>query len=285
MVTRALTISIIIACSTVCLTSLPVAGQYSIKGGSLVITSSAKEGLIMVADKRSVETNGKDSTFSETTKIYPLNKYYAFTIAGKLSAKAGGFFPANFESVNVIRDFFSNNTNPVISQKLLEDLGNHLFDNYKPILDRIRIQRALSCPYGHTITKLVDVSLCGFDVKSKRYQFGTLSVFYMENYSADNGYHYKGECLWAAYSESYDAFRSSSQISIAGKTDLAFQLIRNHDERMEKFIQNKDKLNFSSAEIITFSKWLIEETSKVDKTVGVGVDVAVINENGFRWVP
>ena len=53
---------------------------------------------------------------------------------------------------------------------------------------------------------------------------------------------------------------------------------------MQKFIGNKDKVNFHSYEVIHFSKWLIEETSKIDKTVGEAIDIAIIDEKGFRWM-
>ncbi|HEY3406171.1 MAG TPA: hypothetical protein VGK59_22445 [Ohtaekwangia sp.] len=281
---RTLSISCIFTWTIICLVQGYAFGQWSSQGGSLVITSSAREGLIIVADKRSIETHGKDSTFAETTKIYPLNDYYAFTVAGKLSIHTGGLFPASFESVKLIRSFLESNRQPVVSLSLLEDLGNYLFDNFQPVLEKMHMQRWLSNSCGTIETKLVDITICGYDVKTNMYQFGILSVGYTDTYNLDTGFDCALNLSYESYSDMYKAFRASSQISIAGKTDLAAKLILTQNEVMQKFITNKAKINFSSFEIITFSKWLIEETSKVDKTVGDGVDVAIIDEKGFHWL-
>jgi hypothetical protein len=276
--------------------------QITATKGSLVIVTETRQGLLIVADKRTTltkttynntpmlfSTNASKVSYGVTTKIFYVNKFNGFSITGEwiTTNQTNSFHPQTVEinAISLSREYLAQNDQIMIDEELVTALGNKFITAYNQFLEKSN-----AASHYLTATKelpLFDFIIYGYNTSLEKYQLGLIQTSYsIEPYSVNNKY-----VVTAKYS-CHD-FENNSKSNSIGKSELIIELKMGHDsafntlrndKRFKQYLINKTEL-YSKKQMVRFSKWLINETSKVDNTVGDTVDVAIIGKkNGFKWL-
>ncbi len=272
-----------------CFTLTATCQDYT-SGGSLVVAMQTTEGMLIVADKKLTSTTTTTSftnaqpIYSLGNKISKFNTYYAYAITGRaitsFNPLLGGV--VTFDMQQIVSRFLDQYNYPYVTASFLDSLGQFIKNEYK---ETLLLHDRFSPPNGTRNSNLTtDVLICGYNPTLKKFQIGIVK-FNMGDVLAE-----QAGLTYILLMEEGFLF---SSILFTGHVDLILELqsgsnIKYDELRKNKLvddvIHNKKRKLYKPEYAIKLAKWIIEETSKITPTVSKEVDVAIIDEKGFRWL-
>jgi hypothetical protein len=254
---------------------------------TLVVSIASREGLVVVADKRTNDPIRGD--LDSAIKISPLGRFSALSVTGTPDFLDPFTFKPNWSLDSIIREYYGN-ADPEIPESFPE-LARKITRSFASF---VSTTRPGAIPNGNPPDNTL--ALAAFFLGPKDGCLPSVSwmrLHYVSSHSTlaqpninvsgsqDRGY---------LNSSAAQVFGNAAVINeLKEGTDLRFNDLR-EDKRIRKFLLEQPSI-VSSKEALDFARFLIKVTSErlhlIDNSrfhVGPSVDCAIIGADGFQWV-
>jgi hypothetical protein len=259
------------------------------ENGTLISLLPSKDGLVIVADKRTNDRIRGD--LDSANKIIQIGKFMAFSATGTPDFLSPVTFLPMYSAEKITSNFFESHGS--LNRDSLVPLAVLLQNKFKDLLNSLQY---FEWPLDGDPpdNALFQLGLYGYNAVANQFEVKYLRFCYKKQFP-------KPFIQVTYYEEDKEAF-SNSKLMILGNTSVYNEIVQGNDNRfsdlrsdprVKKFIFSKADIHkVSKKEAISFLKFLTKESSKrtslIDSSpnhIGQIVDVAIIDKTkGFTWV-
>lgn len=242
--------------------------------GTLVVITPSKEGLVIVADRKVQRFNSSNQLIDshEISKIVKLNSNYGFAvigIGGLESRRKLDNRKITYDVFKLVADYYTSRAVDVFDPELVK-LMQYLLDELGKFLE----QGTYSFNAGE---RRIAVAIFGWNPTANKFDNSQISLTIHDDGSADASSSSAKETK-----VSDPAFAGDYTFIEDVRTGKAYKEFQQMDDVKSHLINVKEL--YSLDEVISFSKFLVEESSKRIPSIGNAVDAALIDSNGFHWL-